>query len=311
MQQNALIRNDLTTTHKCVVEHVTTCTHIKEKGSERTAEVSVQNWAGHPLKIPRTDVRREVSSSKVSRGDVCHFSASVLDVFFQGSCPHCHAGDRHSVDVVPSLRQSLASACVLALLCRLQHRCTPPLSRSSLSGKGFSIIFNKTFGQLLVHPTDLSMLAREIWIRSESKNVVRFDFLITCLSLSRAEWVFGLPMRVRTGQAIDDLPTLMNIFAGRIESRPDAWQHLDTPANSLDHLLPRTVWIERFMFAKTCWLVHLGEVAKDASNHSILANRIAPWTAWERTPPWLEGLKLTKADQPPASCARAPSDCEW
>ena len=141
------------------------------------------------------------------------------------------------------------------------------------------------------------------------------------------------PMRIRTGEAIDDLPTLMNIFAARIEtrefvgaslfpaverefnkctanviaqSRPDAWQHIDTPADSLDHLRARTVWIERFMFAKTCLLVLPGEVAKDARNNNIIANHIARWTAGERMSLWLEGMKMTAADQPPRKARKRP-----
>ena len=129
-------------------------------------------------------------------------------------------------------------------------------------------------------------------------------------------------MRIRTDEAIDDLPTLMNVFAARIEtrefvgaslflaaarelnkctanviaySRPDAWEHIDTPADSLDHLRPRTVRIEWFMFAKTCLLVLPGGVAKHARNNNIIANRIGRWTAGE-----------PKAEQPPRKARKRP-----
>ena len=111
-------------------------------------------------------------------------------------------------------------------------------------------------------------------------------------------------MRIRTGEAIGDLPTLMNVFAARIEtrefvgaslflaverefnkctanviahSRPDAWQHIDTPADSLDHLRARSV--DRMIYV---------------------------WTAGERMYLWLEGMKMTRADQPPRKARKRP-----
>ena len=60
------------------------------------------------------------------------------------------------------------------------------------------------------------------------------------------------------------------------------------------------------MFAKTCLLVLPGSVAKDARNNNIIANRIARWTAGERMSLWREGMKLTKADQPPRKARKRP-----
>ena len=90
------------------------------------------------------------------------------------------------------------------------------------------------------------------------------------------------------------------------QSPPDAWQHIDTPADSLDHLRARRVWIEQCMFAKTCLLVLPGRVAKDARNNNIIANRIARWTAGGRMSLWLEGMKRTRADQPPRKARKRP-----
>ena len=56
-----------------------------------------------------------------------------------------------------------------------------------------------------------------------------------------------------------------------------------------------------------------GDVAKDARNNNIIANRIARWTAGERMSLWWEGMKLTKADQLPRKArkrAQAATDDE-
>ena len=60
------------------------------------------------------------------------------------------------------------------------------------------------------------------------------------------------------------------------------------------------------MFAKTCFLVLPGRVAKDARNNNIIANRIARWTAGGRMSLWLEGMKRTRADQPPRKARKRP-----
>ena len=57
---------------------------------------------------------------------------------------------------------------------------------------------------------------------------------------------------------------------------------------------------------KTCLLVLPGRVAKDARNNHIVANRVARWTAGERMSLWLEGMKMTKADQPPRKARKRP-----
>ena len=49
-----------------------------------------------------------------------------------------------------------------------------------------------------------------------------------------------------------------------------------------------------------------GGVAKDARNNNIVANRIARWTAGERMSLGLEGMKMTKADQPPRKARKRP-----
>ena len=45
---------------------------------------------------------------------------------------------------------------------------------------------------------------------------------------------------------------------------------------------------------------------KDARNNNIVANRITRWTAGERMSLWLEGMKMTKADQPPRKARKRP-----
>ena len=57
---------------------------------------------------------------------------------------------------------------------------------------------------------------------------------------------------------------------------------------------------------KTCLLVLPGRVAKDARNNNVVANRIARWTAGERMSLWLEGMMMTKADQPPRKTRKRP-----
>ena len=50
-------------------------------------------------------------------------------------------------------------------------------------------------------------------------------------------------MLIRAGEGIDDLATLLDIFAALgdtanviADSRPDAWKHIDTLLGTLDHL---------------------------------------------------------------------------
>ena len=88
------------------------------------------------------------------------------------------------------------------------------------------------------------------------------------------------PGRTHTGETSEDLPTLLDICAARIETREfvgaslfpaverefnkctanviahsrfDAWHHIDTPADSPDHMRARTVWIEWFMVKSSPW----------------------------------------------------------
>ena len=67
-----------------------------------------------------------------------------------------------------------------------------------------------------------------------------------------------------------------------VHSRPDAWQHIDTPADSLDHLRARSV--DRMVYVCQNMFISAspGRVANDARNNNIIANRTARWTAGER-----------------------------
>ena len=111
------------------------------------------------------------------------------------------------------------------------------------------------------------------------------------------------PETSHASETSEDLPTLFDICAARIEtrefvgaslfsaverefnkctanviahSRPDAWQHIGTPADSPDHMRARTVWIEWFMFAKTFLLVLPGVLRKmqETITSSLIASLV-------------------------------------
>ena len=149
----------------------------------------------------------------------------------------------------------------------------------------------------------------------------------TCLAteLSSQQAITGRAPQSPTAAA-DDLPSLMDICSARIEtrefigagllpaverefnkctanviaySRRDAWTYVGTERDTPSHQRARTAWTEWFMFGKTCLLVLPGGKAKENRNNNLLANRLARWTAGERSSLWSEALRITKADQAP------------
>ena len=287
---------------------------------------------------PRWDTKRHEHGGTAKLG--CQLGLTASDV---GASNPAAAASGLSQDVAAFSLGAPATSTAL-------HFCSVPGCLSAAGGRrpGW-----ETDGQGLRNHVDAHLLGQlpglppETWMNNRRMVVCRICGRMVsrrcnngmhraCLASDSTPTVPSLtpaPMRIRTGEPMDDLPTLMNIFAVRIEtrefvgaslflaverefnkctanviaqSRPDAWQHIDTPADSLDRLRARTVWIERFMFAKTCLLVLPGGVAKDARNNNIIANRIARWTAGERMSLWLEGMKMTGADQPPRKARKRP-----
>ena len=148
----------------------------------------------------------------------------------------------------------------------------------------------ETDGQGLRNHVDAHLLGQipglppESWMNSRRMVVCR-----VCGRMVSRRFNNGMHRTSHASETSVDLPTLFDICAARIEtrefagaslfpaverefnkctanviahSRPDAWQHIGTPADSPDHMRARTVWIEWFMFAKTCLLVLPGVLRK-------------------------------------------------
>ena len=83
-------------------------------------DIAVQHDVGHFLEV-RVQARGNKSSQTICHGDVCHFTARVLDMFLPGGFPLVHAKQnfrirRHTFNIMHSLRETLSLAGVLSFV---------------------------------------------------------------------------------------------------------------------------------------------------------------------------------------------------
>ena len=115
--------------------------------------------------------------------------------------------------------------------------------------------------------------------------------------------ICSTPIATRDLVGVGLLPRATKVFWRLVSAvvqhnRTDAWDNIGTSEDSPSHKKARFVWLELWVFSKTCLAILPGSQQKKRRNANILANRLERWISGERGSLWEEAKRFCNRKGP-------------